>query len=45
MCILPPPYVLPVFADDEKQRSFLSSTITVSTLVTILGFTVLLFTK
>lgn len=41
MFILPPPYVLPVFADDEEQRSYLSSAISVMTLLTILGFVVL----
>lgn len=45
MCILPPPYVLPVFSDDAEQRCFLSSTITVSTLATIVGFAVLTFMK
>lgn len=41
MFILPPPYVLPVFADDEKQRSFVSSSLSVTTLITILCFIVL----
>ncbi len=41
MFILPPPYVLPVFADDEKQRSFVSSSLSVTTLVTILCFIIL----
>lgn len=38
MFILPPPYVLPVFADDEKQRSYVSSTLSVYTVMTILCF-------
>ncbi len=41
MFILPPPYVLPVFADDENQRTYISSVLSVSTIVTILGFIVL----
>lgn len=41
MLILPPPYVLPVFADDEKQREYVSSSLSVMTLTTILGFIVL----
>ena len=38
MMILPPPYVLPVFADDEKQREYVSSSLSVMTLITIIGF-------
>lgn len=41
MFILPPPYVLPVFADDENQRTYVSSALSVSTIVTIVGFVVL----
>lgn len=41
MLILPPPYVLPVFADDENQRTYISSAISVSTIITIVGFAVL----
>lgn len=41
MFILPPPYVLPVFADDEKQRNFVSSSLSVMTLITIICFIVL----
>ena len=41
MFILPPPYVLPVFADDADQRAYLSSALSVSTLISILGFGVL----
>ena len=41
MFILPPPYVLPVFADDEKQRNFVSSSLSVTTLVTIILFILL----
>lgn len=41
MFILPPPYVLPVFADDEKQREFISSTLSVMTFVSILAFVLL----
>lgn len=41
MFILPPPYVLPVFADDEKQRSYVSSSLSVTTLLAIIGFIVL----
>ena len=41
MMILPPPYVLPVFADDEKQREYVSSSLSVMTLITIIGFILL----
>ncbi len=41
MFILPPPFVLPVFADDADQRVFVSSVLSVSTLVTIAGFCIL----
>ncbi len=41
MFLLPPPFVLPVFADDEAQRVYVSSALSVSTLVAIAGFTVL----
>lgn len=41
MFILPPPYVLPVFADDEEQRSFLSSSLSVLTIVSIVCFIIL----
>lgn len=38
MFILPPPYVLPVFADEEQQRAYISSSISVLTVLTIMGF-------
>ena len=41
MFILPPPFVLPVFADDADQRVYISSALSVSTLVAIAGFAVL----
>ena len=41
MFILPPPFVLPVFADDADQRVYVSSALSVSTLVAIAGFTIL----
>ncbi|MBE5806806.1 MAG: hypothetical protein E7317_00480 [Clostridiales bacterium] len=41
MFILPPPFVLPVFADDADQRVYVSSALSVSTLVAIIGFGVL----
>ena len=41
MFILPPPFVLPVFADDASQRVYISSALSVSTLVAIVGFGVL----
>ena len=41
MFILPPPFVLPVFADDEKQRVYVSSVLSLSTLAAIIGFAVL----
>ena len=41
MFILPPPFVLPVFADDADQRVYVSSVLSLSTLVAIIGFAVL----
>ena len=41
MFLLPPPFVLPVFADDADQRVYVSSALSVSTLVAIAGFAVL----
>lgn len=41
MFLLPPPYVLPVFSTDEKQRTYLSAVLSLSTVVTLAGFAVL----
>ena len=41
MFILPPPFVLPVFADDARQRTYVSSALSVSTLVAIAGFAIM----
>ena len=41
MLMLPPPYVLPVFSRDEEQRVYLSSVLSVSTLITLVGFVLL----
>lgn len=41
MFILPPPFVLPVFADDADQRVYVSSALSLSTLVAIIGFAVI----
>lgn len=41
MMILPPPYVLPVFADDENEREYVSASLSVFTLISIIGFFVL----
>ena len=41
MFLLPPPFVLPVFSDDEQQRVYLSSVLSISTLITLAGFAVL----
>ena len=41
MFILPPPFVLPVFADDADQRVYVSSALSLSTLAAIVGFAVL----
>ncbi len=40
MFILPPPFVLPVFADDADQRVYVSSALSASTLVAIAAFAV-----
>ena len=41
MFLLPPPFVLPVFADDADQRVYVSSALSASTLTAIVGFAVL----
>ena len=41
MFLLPPPYVLPIFSTDEEQRGFLSSVLSLSTLITLAGFVLL----
>ena len=41
MFILPPPFVLTVFADDAEQKTFISSVLSVSTLTAILGLAVI----
>ena len=41
MFILPPPYVLPVFADAEDERATISSALSVLTLLSILLFAVM----
>jgi len=41
MFLLPPPYVLPVFADDENQRAYVSSVLSIYTLISIIGFALL----
>ena len=41
MFILPPPYVLPIFADDPSQRTAMSSALSALTLTTIALFTVM----
>lgn len=41
MFLLPPPYVLPVFSTDEGQRVYLSSVLSLSTLITLTGFVLL----
>lgn len=41
MLILPPPYVLPVFADDEDERGYVSLSLSFMTMLTIAGFIVL----
>lgn len=39
--LLPPPYVLPIFADDPSQRTKMSSAISALTLVTLILFAVM----
>ena len=41
MFILPPPYVLPVFADAQEERANISSALSVTTLVSIILFAVM----
>lgn len=40
MFILPPPFVIPVFADDPKERGLISASLSSMTLVTIILFAV-----
>jgi len=40
MLILPPPYVIPVFADEPAERVQISSALSALTLVTIVLFAV-----
>ena len=41
MFILPPPFVLPVFADEPEEQVYLSSALSASTVLTIAAFAVL----
>ena len=41
MFLLPPPFVLPVFASATDQRAYVSAALSVSTLLSIIGFAVL----
>jgi len=41
LVILPPPYVLPIFADDPDQRTTISSALSALTLVTLILFAVM----
>ncbi|MBR6028671.1 MAG: hypothetical protein IKP40_06225 [Clostridia bacterium] len=41
MFLLPPPFVLPVFAAGAQERAYVSAALSVSTLVSIAGFAVL----
>ena len=41
MFILPPPYVIPVFADEPEERVQISSALSALTLVTVVLFAVL----
>lgn len=41
MIILPPPYVLPLYAKGDKQKEFYSSAISFYTLLSIIGFVIL----
>lgn len=43
MFILPPPYVLPIFADDPDQRTAMSSALSALTLVSLILFTGMTF--
>lgn len=43
MMILPAPFVLPVFADDENEREYVSASLSVMTLISIIGFMFLAF--
>ena len=44
MFMLPPPFVLPVFAKNNEQQVFIASVLSLSTLVSILGFIILAVT-
>ena len=38
MFLLPPPFVLPVFADDEDQRVYVASVLSLYTVISVAGF-------
>jgi hypothetical protein len=42
MFLLPPPFVLPVFVKSEDENAFISATLSLSTLVSLAGFAVIL---
>lgn len=41
MFILPPPFVLPIFATDDNERTYISSSLSVCTIATVVGFILL----
>lgn len=41
MFILPPSYIIPLYVEEEKQRIFYSSAVSMYTLLTIIGFTII----
>lgn len=41
MFILPPPFVLPIFAIDDNERTYISSSLSVCTIATVVGFILL----
>ena len=42
MLILPPPFILPLYVDGEEKREFYSSELSFYTLITIVGFIIML---
>lgn len=43
--ILPPPYILPLYIEEENKKEFYSSALSIYTLLTIIGFIVLAIVK
>lgn len=41
MLILPPSYIIPLYIEDEKEKIFYSSAVSLYTMITLIGFTII----